>query len=151
MSLSSSSNPVSGRILLIDDNKLGLAARKVVLEELGYRITTADGPYEGLRWFSETKFDLIVTDFKMPRMNGVELIAKLRQQAPTIPIILLSGFADALGLDENNTGADIVIQKSANEVANMVRAVHRLLRRATAKKPAASHRPISRAKRKKSS
>ena len=142
----SSSETVSAHILLVDDNKLGLAARKAVLEEIEYRVTTISSPHEALERFSETKFDLVVTDYRMPRMNGVELIEQLRQQAPAIPVILLSGFADALGLDEKNTGADIVIQKSANEVTQLVRAVRRLLRRSAPKKPPVSHRAHSRAR-----
>ena len=49
--------------------------------------------------------------------------------------MLVSGFVDTLGLNEASTGADAVIQKSANEVTHLVRAVNRLLRR---KKPAAA-------------
>lgn len=141
------SSSTSARILLIDDNKLGLAARKAVLEELGYGITIASGAQEGLKRFAEDNFELVVTDYKMPRMNGVQFIEKIRKLTPAIPVILLSGFADSLGLDEKNTGADVVIQKSANEVAHMVRAVRRLLRK-TPRKPAASHREAARARRK---
>ncbi|MCP5118633.1 MAG: response regulator [bacterium] len=133
---SSRSSSTSPTILLIDDNKLGLAARKAVLEELGYQITTASSPIDGLKRFAAGNFDLVVTDFKMPRMNGVELIAKAKALKPDTPIILLSGFADALGFDESNTGADIVIQKSANEVNHMIRGVRRLLRKTAPKKPA---------------
>ncbi len=135
MNAPSRSNPA--HILLVDDNKLGLAARKAVLEELGYQITTAGSATDGLKRFAETAFDLVITDYKMPRMSGVQLIEKIREQTPTIPVILLSGFAEALGLDEKNTGADTVIQKSANEVSHMVRAVRKLLR---PKKPASSYR-----------
>jgi CheY-like chemotaxis protein len=124
---------------------MGLAARKAVLQELGYRVTTAGNASDGLKRFAETDFELIITDYKMPRMNGIALIAKVRESRPTIPIILISGFADTLGLDEKSTGADLVIQKSANEVTHMVRAVKKLLRRkkpakraATPKKPAKS-------------
>lgn len=144
---SNSSSPL-GRILLIDDNKHGLSARKAVLEELGYGITVASSANEGLKRFAEDDFQLVVTDYKMPRMNGVEFIKRTRMLAPAVPIILLSGFTDALGLEEKTTGADIVIQKSANEVTHMVRAVRRLLRRKAPKKPPAVHRAADRAERK---
>lgn len=121
-------------ILLVDDNANGLKARKTVLEELGYRIVTASGGDDALEKFGRQKFDLVVTDYKMPCMDGLELIVRLRQCAPELPIVLVSGFVDALGLNEQNTNADAVIQKSANEVSHLVRAVARLLRQ---KKPAA--------------
>jgi CheY-like chemotaxis protein len=139
----------NGNILLVDDNKLGLSARKCVLEELGHLISTASNGADALQQFTETKFDLVVTDYKMPRMDGLELIVKLRTLAPEMPVILISGFVDALGLSEENTGADVVIQKSANEVSHMVRSVARLLRRKPMKKPAGSQgSPAAQAKKK---
>ena len=79
----------------------------------------------------------------MSPMGGLELIGKLREQNFRGPIILLTGFAETLGLSPENTGADIVIQKSANEVAALVRNTKRLLN--PPKKPARSQvRPAAR-------
>jgi CheY-like chemotaxis protein len=122
-----------GRILLVDDNVSGSTARKTVLEELGHKIHVASSGADALEQFSQHKFDLVVTDYKMPRMDGLELIVRLRKQSPDILIVMVSGFVDTLGLNESGTGADAVIQKSANEVTHLVRAVNRLMRR---KKPA---------------
>ncbi len=119
----------------MDDNANGSTARKTVLEELGHKINVASSGADALEQFSQHKYDLVVTDYKMPRMDGLELIVRLRKQAPDIPIVLVSGFVDALGLNEATTGADAVIQKSANEVTHLIRAVNRLLRRKPAKKP----------------
>jgi CheY-like chemotaxis protein len=126
------------RILLVDDNANGLAARKSVLQELGHSVFTATSGADALDQFTAEPFDLVVTDYKMPRMDGLELISRLRAQVPTLPIVLLSGFSEALGLAEASTGADVVLQKSANEVSHLIRAVNRLLRRKTVKKPPAS-------------
>jgi CheY-like chemotaxis protein len=127
------------RILLVDDNANGLAARRSVLEELGHRITTAISGGDALDQFSTHKFDLVVTDYKMPKMDGLELIARLRKQFPELPIVLISGYVDTLGLNEASTGADAVIQKSSHEVSHLVRSVNRLLRRKpAARKPAAA-------------
>jgi CheY-like chemotaxis protein len=133
----------------VDDNSNGLKARKQVLEELGHRISTASSGADALEQFARQKFDLVVTDYKMPRMDGDELIARLRKHAPDLPVILISGYVDSMGLSEDNTGADVVIQKSANEVSHLVRSVSRLLRRKPAKKPpAAEGSPPPRGKRK---
>ncbi len=135
-----------GSILLVDDNKLGLSARRTVLEELGHRIQTASNGADALEQFHDAEFDLVVTDYKMPRMDGLELIVGLRKIAPGLPVILISGFADALGLNEESTGADVVIQKSANEVQHLVRAVARLLKKSPAKKPAGLESPRAKKK-----
>lgn len=122
----------------MDDNANGSTARKTVLEELGHKINVASSGADALEQFSQHKYDLVVTDYKMPRMDGMELIVRLRKQAPDIPIVLVSGFVDMLGLNEASTGADAVIQKSANEVTHLIRAVNRLLRKKPSKKPAAA-------------
>jgi len=134
---SSSSNPCA-RILIVDDNSLGLAARRSVLEELGHKVFTANAPLDALELCGKQRFDLVVTDYKMPKMNGVEFISRLRKQHPTVGVILISGFTDTLGLNESNTGADVIIQKSSNEVSQLIRAVNRLLRKPASKKPPAS-------------
>jgi CheY-like chemotaxis protein len=138
---------VATRILLIDDNNFGVVARKALLEEHGYSITTARDGQQGLEAFSRGTFDLVITDYKMPRMDGLELIQEIRQRTTAIPIILISGYADALGMTEESTGADAVIAKSATEVPQLLRAVGRLCRRAAPKKAAASQRARVRAAR----
>ncbi len=135
------------RILLVDDNKLGLSARQSVLDELGYAVTTACNGEDALAQFNAGSFDLVITDYKMPKMHGIELIKNLREHSPATPLILISGFVDALGLTEVSTGADAVIQKSSNEVNHLVRAVNKILRPTTTRKPAASQRPVLKAKR----
>jgi CheY-like chemotaxis protein len=128
MANSPSQNPC-GRILLVDDNSLGLAARRSVLEELGHKVMTSGAAAEALELCGKHTFDVVVTDYKMPKMNGVELIGRLRKLHPATSVILISGFTDTLGLDEAGTGADIVLQKSNNEVPQLIRAVNRLLRK----------------------
>jgi CheY-like chemotaxis protein len=123
-----------GRILLVDGNAAGLAARKSVLEEAGHKVSVATGGADAFEQFSNHNFDLVVTDHKMPRMDGLSLIKKLHTASPDTPVVLLSGFVDALGLNEQTTGASAVIQKSSTEVPNLVRAVARLLTRKPAKK-----------------
>lgn len=133
-SASESAN-VAITILLVDDNVHGLIARRKVLEEQGYQIRTAVSAEEALEIFPRQRFDLVVTDFKMLAMTGVELIARIRAINPSLPLILLSGFVEPLGMTEDSTGADAVISKTAGEVAHLVRTVKRLLTRGVRKPP----------------
>jgi len=142
----SSPAPVPARILLVDDNRSGLSARKAILAELGYAVDCAEDAAGGLRLFDRHSYDLVVTDFRMPDMNGDQFINELRRRRPEVPIVLLSGFVEALGLNEKNTGADAVIMKSAREVQHLTSAVNRLLK--AARKPPASETAASKAKRK---
>ena len=132
-------------ILVVDDNDMGLVARRTVLEELGYRVQTCSSAEEALEQCTQALFDVVITDYKMPRMNGVQFIQELRKQHPAMPVVLISGFVDTLGFTEATTGANAVIQKSAHEVAHLIRAVSRLLR-APSKKPVGKHTIHSKAK-----
>jgi CheY-like chemotaxis protein len=140
------SPPPHPYILLVDDNPDGLLVRRTVLEELGYAVAVAINGDEGLKLFQSANFDVVVTDYRMPRMNGAELIQRIRIINPNARIILLSGFVDPLGLTEENTGADVVIPKSSNEPAHLTRWVKRLLNRAARKPPTAEKRAPARAK-----
>jgi CheY-like chemotaxis protein len=132
------STPLSHvHILLVDDNKMGLTARQSVLEEQGYRITVSTSADEAMELFRQNDIKLVVTDYRMPKINGIDLIRRLREERKDLPVVLLSGYVDPLGLNEDTTGADAVIQKSAHEIPNLLRAVNRLLRRQTLKKSAA--------------
>ena len=131
-------------ILLVDDNKDGLVVRRSLLEELGYRVETCPNAEEALKVFTASRFDLIVTDYKMPRMSGTEVIERIRVLDPNALVILLSGFVDPLGLNEQNTGANAVIVKSVHEPMHLVRAVKRLLNRPAPKKPPGTQRDGSR-------
>ena len=133
-------------ILLVDDNRNGLIVRKALLQEIGYQVETAENGEQALALVGKATFDVIVTDYRMPRMNGAELIEKLRRSDPQARIIMLSGFVDALALCEQSTGADIVLAKSSNEPAHLVRSIKRLLNRPKTRKPPASQKAPAAAK-----
>jgi CheY-like chemotaxis protein len=128
----------SPKILLVDDNRNGLIVRKALLEEVGCAVSTACSGDEALGLCLAESFDLVVTDFRMPRMNGKELIERLRADNPNLRVILLSGFVEPLGLTEATTGADLVLSKSSQEAAQLLRSVKRLLSKPV-RKPPQSH------------
>ena|ERR1017187_8574190 len=124
-------------ILCIDDNTHGLSARRVLLEGMGHKVTVARSGREGLEAFRNGKVDIVIVDYRMPQMNGGEVVREIKQENPKLPVILLSGYAETLSLDEKVPEADCVLKKGAREVSELVNAVNRLLRKSM-KKPAAS-------------
>jgi CheY-like chemotaxis protein len=126
------------RILLVNGNRNGLVARKSVLEEHGYEVHACGSPADALVDFPQHTFDLVVTDYRMPHMTGAEFISQIRALQPEIPVVVVSGVVNVLGLDEKNTGANAVIAKGATEVPNLVRTVKRLLESQAPKKPVKS-------------
>jgi len=128
------------KILLVDDSKDGLLVRKVLLEEVGCCVQIASNGEEGLKLFESDNFDVVVTDYSMPRMNGIELIQRIRKIDPNARIVLLSKMVEPLALTEESTGANAIIAKSSSEPAHLQRWVRRLANRAPQRKPPASQK-----------
>jgi PAS domain S-box-containing protein len=85
---------LGGRILVIDDEELVLNATVRVLHRMGYEIVSFTQPSDALKEFEEYPgaYDAIVTDFRMPGMNGLELSERLMALRHDIPILLTSAF-----------------------------------------------------------
>lgn len=114
------------RILMVDDNRAGLAARRWVLTEQGYHVLAVADPVEAWEIWQAAEWDLLVTDYRMPGMDGLELIRRVLAVSPRARVVLLSGFVEALGFTPEATGADVVLMKCASEVEDLLREVERL-------------------------
>ena len=76
-------------ILCVDDNEQELSVLKFMLATNGYRVVSASTGQEAIGIFAEIQVDLVLADFAMPQMNGNQLVDRLKQSAPHIPMILL--------------------------------------------------------------
>ncbi len=81
------------RLLIIDDEPAIARVLAEQLERLGYNVTTSTDPEEALEVLTEdpTDFDLAITDLQMPRMDGVQLAARLAAVSPDLPVVLITG------------------------------------------------------------
>ncbi len=79
-------------VLCVDDERIGLRVRKIMLESRGFKVLTASDGRQGLEVFAANKVDLVVLDYFMPDMNGGEVAAELRRCRPDLPIIFLSAY-----------------------------------------------------------
>jgi CheY-like chemotaxis protein len=82
----------SGRILVVDDEPVIRSLAGDMLRLLGYEVTAADGGAEALELYRRGKFDLVILDLVMPRMNGREVLAEIRRIDPEARVLLASGF-----------------------------------------------------------
>lgn len=81
-------------ILIVDDEEFVRNALVRALRAEDYEIRTADGPKAAWEALSERPADIIMSDFKMPRMTGLELLQRVREQYPDSIRIMLTGHAD---------------------------------------------------------
>lgn len=84
----------SHSILLVDDEENILHSLTRVLRREGYRILTASGGEEGLSLFAKENITAVVSDYRMPHMNGVEFLSIVRERYPDTMRIMLTGYAD---------------------------------------------------------
>lgn len=83
----------SGRILIVDDEQDITSVLSDVLTDRGYNTTMAHNGREALSAFLADPFDLVITDLKMPEMDGLELLARLRSTNPEAMVIMMTGYA----------------------------------------------------------
>jgi len=79
-------------VLCVDDEKIGLRVRKIMLEGHGFKVLTATSGEQGLALLADNHVDLVVLDYYMPGMNGGQVAAEVRRRDPKIPIIFLSAY-----------------------------------------------------------
>ena len=87
------SGPAPGRILLIDDEAAMCRMLKAVMSDEGYEVTPYTRPEEAVAAFSPEAFDLVISDVKMPGMDGLQVLERVRAAAPGAPVIMISGHA----------------------------------------------------------
>ncbi|MDP3092564.1 MAG: response regulator [Nitrospira sp.] len=115
---------VSGlRVLVVDDDADMRMALADALIDAGYAVCTAGDGLQALEQLAKRRFDVIVTDYQMPRMNGAELLAASRKRFPITPVIIVSGAGPALEQVARERGAFAFLRKpcTPQTVVDMVR------------------------------
>jgi DNA-binding NtrC family response regulator len=89
-------------ILFVDDHEVLARLSCEILEMQGYRAVSAYSGADALRKFDEEEFDILVTDYRMDGMNGLELARKVHEKHPEVPVIIVTGYGPVEG------GKDVV-------------------------------------------
>lgn len=97
-------------ILCVDDNEQALSVRKFMLETRGYRVLAALDGETALELFRQGGIDLVLTDLVMPRLDGNELVRRMKELAPEVPALIISGSVKTF---ERANRADAFLPKGA--------------------------------------
>ncbi len=89
-------------ILFVDDHEVLARLSCEILQTHGYRAEYAYNASDALAKFESDKFDMLVTDYRMEGMNGLELAKLIRQKAPDLPVVIVTGYPPVEGSTEVN-------------------------------------------------
>ena len=81
------------QVLLIDDEQIALSNLSHVLEREGYAVTTCKDGESGLARMQDTEFDLVLTDLRMPGIDGMDVLRHVKETDPDVPVIMITGHA----------------------------------------------------------
>jgi len=102
----------SKSVLLVDDDKEFRRAMKKMFERSGYEIRIACDGREALDALSDEEFDLIISDLRMPNLDGLEMMGELRRRGLDVPIVFLTAFGEVESyMDLMNLGAFEYVNK----------------------------------------
>ena len=113
-------------ILCVDDNEQGLAVRKFLLETRGYRVVTAVSAHDAIEILRHGGIDLVLGDLIMPQMDGNEMVHRMKEIAPEVPMMLLSGTVKAF---ERACHADAFLPKGACSPVELLERVRMMIAR----------------------
>ena len=120
---------MDNRILLIDDEPDILSTLEMTLNQEAYSVATATGGEAALELFRKQPFDLVITDMRMPGIDGVKVIRRVKALDPDVEVLMLTGYATL----ENavtvlrNTGAFDYLTKPLEDIDDLLMVVEKAL------------------------
>jgi two-component system autoinducer 1 sensor kinase/phosphatase LuxN len=98
-------------ILVVDDNEFIRIAVSRMLSRLGYEVSSADSGRNALSVFLQNKIDIVLSDYEMPEMDGVDLAWSIKQCSPRTPVVIMTGAEKEKVYSRKSTAVDEVITK----------------------------------------
>jgi two-component system, NtrC family, response regulator len=108
---------MSGNILILDDELNYLLVLEAILSDAGYKVTTLSDPEMGLAFLEESEVDVVITDMKMPKLTGKDVLDHIKKHYSFIPVLLMTAFGSIeAAVEAMRTGAfDYITKPFSNE------------------------------------
>jgi CheY-like chemotaxis protein len=121
--------PRSIRVLLVEDDADVRAALAYALENGTFDVTPVGGPQEAIDTFvaRQGRFDIVVSDIRMPEMNGEELILELRERNPKLCALLLSGDVSEIVARRHGLSRGVAFLQKPVKPAELIEVIERLV------------------------
>jgi NADH-quinone oxidoreductase subunit E/NADP-reducing hydrogenase subunit HndA len=92
---------MKGNILIVDDEQIVLKSCERILKPEGYDVDTSISPSEALRMLQRNRYDLLITDIKMPGMDGLEFTRRAKTMDPDINVVFITGYPSQENIQES--------------------------------------------------
>lgn len=94
----------SWNVLLVDDEPMVLQVQGDLVSRMGHVVTMFTSPLDALAYLEShgSEVDLLITDFRMPELSGLEVVKRVREMFADMPIMVLTGYANELDLRKIN-------------------------------------------------
>ncbi len=116
------------KLLVVDDDPYVLESISMLLRTFGYSVVTCDGAAAAMDVLQRNSIDAVLTDIKMPEVSGIELLSRIHDLNPQLPVILMTAFAEFdMAVDAVKQGAFDFITKPYNP-DHLIHAVKKALR-----------------------
>jgi len=108
---------MSGNILILDDEQNYLLVLEAILSDAGYKVTTLSDPEMGLAFLEESEVDVVITDMKMPKLTGKDVLDHVKKHYSYIPVLIMTAFGSIeAAVEAMRTGAfDYITKPFSNE------------------------------------
>lgn len=98
-------------VLIVDDEKVIRDVLKRSCQWEGYETILAEDGVQAIERMEQSKVDVVISDIKMPRMNGLDLLVEIKDKYPRVPVIMISAHSEYSGADLLAAGAEEFITK----------------------------------------
>ncbi|HWN81882.1 MAG TPA: sigma-54 dependent transcriptional regulator [Candidatus Udaeobacter sp.] len=122
---------IGEHILVVDDEQSMTEFISILLGKDGYRVVTANSGQEAIEKATDMRIDCVITDIKMPGIDGISVLEGIKRIDPSIPVIIMTAYASRQSaIDAVNKGAFQYLEKSANndEIKSAVKNALRMRR-----------------------
>jgi CheY-like chemotaxis protein len=126
------------KILIVDDEPSIRFLLSTIVQQAGYTVDVAEDGFSALRKMQDSKPDLVITDLRMPNMNGFELLSVIRGRFPEIPTVAVSGEFLACSIDQGPL-ADAFFQKGNYSIPDFLGKISDLLQSPSEHRRRAAH------------
>jgi CheY-like chemotaxis protein len=120
---------ISGKILLIEDDALFRRSMTMYIASMGYEVVAARSGEEGLRFLEQEVIDLMVADYQLPGISGIDVVRAMRKLGIEIPVVLVSAFLDEqAAADARTEQVSAIFTKSSEQLQRLQPTFTTLLR-----------------------